>query len=165
MSGYLEEYGAGEDRKENLVRNTIVLGLAAVILIGLGLYVFHTHHQIVVTNRFLSKLRARDYAGAYAAWGCTAQKPCPGYAYDKFLEDWGPRSSVGANPRLRVTDSESCGTGVILTVDVSPGNIQKLFVDKGSDSLSFSPVQVCPGKSAWAIMAHRTIGRMRRVFF
>ena len=165
MSGYLEQYGAGEDRKEHLIRNAIFLALAVIVVGGLGLYLFHTHHQIGVTNRFLTLLRAKDYQGAYGAWGCTTATPCKDYPYEKFLEDWGPKSASGANPVLRITDSEGCGAGVILSVAVSPGNQQKLYVGKDNDSLSFSPLPTCPGKSAWVIMAHRTLGRMRGIFF
>ena len=165
MSGYLEQYGAGEEKKEHLIRNVILVAAAVIVVGGLGIYLFHTHHQIAVTKNFLGLLRSKNYESAYAAWGCTSAKPCPEYTYAKFLEDWGPKSASGANPVLHITDSESCGTGVILTVDVSPGNFQKLYVGKDSDSLSFSPLPTCPGKSAWAIMAHRTLGRMRAVFF
>ena len=90
---------------------------------GLGIYLFHTHHQIAVTKNFLGFVRSKNYDSAYEAWGCTSAKPCPEYTYDKFLEDWGPKSAAGANPVLHITDSERCGTGVILTVDVSPGNV------------------------------------------
>ncbi len=165
MSGYLEEYGAGEETRENRVRNVILIVLAVLIAGGFAFYLFRPFHQISVAKSFLSRVRAQDYPGAYAAWGCTGTHPCKDYTYQKFLEDWGPKSPASASPNLRIADAESCGAGEIVTVNVGSGDRQKLFVEKGSDSLSFSPVQVCPGKSPWAILLHRTLGRTRSVFF
>lgn len=165
MSGYLEQYGEGEDRKEHLIRNGIALALAAIALGALTIYLFRPFHQISVTKHFLNLLRNRDYAGAYTAWGCGSSKPCPEYTYEKFLEDWGPKSAVASDSALRITDAESCGAGVILNLAGTPGSRQTVYVGKDSDSLSFSPLTACPGKSAWAIMTHRTLGRLRQVFF
>jgi hypothetical protein len=39
---------------------------------------------------FLEALKAKDYEKSYAMWGCTKEKPCAEYTYEKFLEDWGP---------------------------------------------------------------------------
>ncbi len=165
MSGYLEQYGEGEDRKEHLIRNGIVLALAVIVVGALAIYLFRPFHQISVTKHFLGLVRSRDYTGAYSAWGCSSAKPCPEYTYEKFLEDWGPKSAIGSNPALQIADAESCGAGVILRLAGTPGSQPSLYVSKDSDSLSFSPLPTCPGKSTWAIMAHRTLGRLRRVFF
>ncbi len=165
MSGYLEQYGAGEERKEHLIRNAIFLALTVIILGALALYLLHTFHQVRVANRFLGQLRAGDYTSAYAAWGCSAATPCKEYSNEKFMEDWGPKSPAAGGSGVHVTDSESCGTGVIISLAGGTGPQQKLYVGKDSDLLSFSPLPTCPGKSAWAIMAHRTLGRMRRIFY
>lgn len=164
MAGYLEEYGAGEDKRENLIRNTILITVSVIVFGGLLFYLFRPIHQINLTKHFLNALRAKDYPGAYAAWGCTAAAPCAQYPYDKFLEDWGPKSAIGASPDPHMTDIESCGKGEIVTVNLG-GNKQSLFAEKGSDVLSFSPTPVCPGKSPWAIMTHRTLGRLRAILF
>ncbi len=165
MAGYLEEYGAGEDKRENLIRNTILITLAVLFAGGLLFYLFRPIHQISLTKHFLNALRAKDYPGAYAAWGCTAASPCQQYPYDKFLEDWGPKSAAGASPDPHMTDIESCGKGEIVSVNMAPGDRQSLFAEKGTDVLSFSPTPVCPGKSTWSIMIHRTLGRMRQILF
>jgi hypothetical protein len=34
-------------------------------------------------------------------------------------------------------------------------------VDKTNDGISFAPYPICPHKSPFAIMIHRTIGRLR----
>jgi hypothetical protein len=163
MSGYLDQYGAGEEKRENFIRNTILMALLAIVVLALGYYLFRTFPETRSTKAFLNRLRARDYTGAYTAWGCAT--PCQGYDYNKFLEDWGPKSEGANNPVLRVTDSENCGNGVMVSVKVSPGREENLFVEKGTAGLSFSPVPVCPGKGPWSIMIHRTIGKLRWVFY
>ena len=165
MAGYLDQYGAGEERRENLIRNSVLIALTVLVVGSLLFYLFRTYHQVRVTKRFLELVRSKDDQGAYAAWGCSGPKGCPGYEYSKFLEDWGPNSPAGSNPSLRITDTETCNNGVIITVSAGPDTTQKLWMEKGSDALSFAPVPVCPGKSPWSIMAHRTIGRLRKIFF
>jgi hypothetical protein len=159
MSGYLEEYGAGEDRKETLIRNSIVIAAILVVAGAFSFYLFRTFPEVRATKHFVNLLRARDYPGAYAAWGCNS--PCADYPYDKFMEDWGPQHA-GASPHI--TDSETCGSGVIVTV-AADGGPRSLFVVKGSQALSFSPVNFCAHRGAWTIMLHRTLGRLRWVFF
>jgi hypothetical protein len=163
MAGYLDQYGAGEDKRENFIRNSILVAVLAIAVLALTLYLFRTFPETRTTKAFLNLIRAHDYTSAYTAWGCAT--PCPGYAYDKFLEDWGPKSEGASDPVLRITDSENCGNGVMVTVDVSHGRQEKLFVEKGSKALSFSPVPVCPGKGPWSIMVHRTVGKLRWIFY
>lgn len=165
MSGYLEEYGAGEEQKENLIRNSILIAVGVVVLALLAFYLFRPFHQIRVVKHFLSEVRDKNYPSAYAAWGCTTAHPCSEYPYPKFLEDWGPQSAAAANPVLKITDAEGCGTAVIVSVATGAGQSQKLYVERASDGISYSPLPHCPGKSAWAIMIHRTLGRVRTVFF
>lgn len=163
MAGYLDQYGAGEEKRENFIRNSALVVVLSIVVLAVGVYLFRTFPEVRTTKAFLNRLRARDYTGAYTAWGCGT--PCQGYAYDKFLEDWGPKSQGADSPILRITDSENCGSGVMVSVEVSQGRMEKLFVEKGSRAMSFSPVQTCPGKGPWSIMVHRTLGKLRFVFF
>lgn len=163
MAGYLDQYGAGEEKRENFIRNSVLVALLAIAVLALALYLFRTFPETRTTKAFLNKLRAHDYAGAYVSWGCAM--PCQGYAYDKFLEDWGPKSEGAGNLVLRITDSESCGNGVMETVEVGGERQEKLFVEKGTKALSFSPLPKCPGKGPWSIMVHRTVGRLRWIFY
>ena len=82
------------------------------------------------------------------------------------MGDWGPGGNApdGA-PDLSVlalTDSESCNNGVLLTVNVNGRRVEKLWVDKNQDSISYSPYPICPHRNPWAIMLHRTIGKLRK---
>lgn len=164
MAGYLDQYGESDERRSKVIGRIIVVGLAAVIAAGLIYYIFKNHSQERVAKDFIQRLRRQDYAGAYRLWGCTQSKPCPDYTYDKFLEDWGAKNS-GLDPaRLSLEDSETCGSGVILTVYVSPERQEKLWVEKKSPSLGFSPVPRCPHKGPLSIMFRRTLGKLRKPF-
>jgi len=177
MPGYLDQYGAGEDRRNQIIFRIVVSTLAVVIIAAFSWYLLKNHHQENVVKNFLSAIRKGDYQGAYRIWGCTTPSACSGYSYDSFLADWGPNakssSQATANfkPDLSVlglTDSESCNNGVLLTVEVNRSRTEKLWVNKSGgssgngDSISFAPYPICPHKNPWAIMLHRTIGRLRK---
>jgi hypothetical protein len=167
MPGYLDSYGAGEDR-----RNRIAIRAAAAILSislfgSLGWYLLKNHHQEGVVKDFIAALRSGDLPSAYRIWGCTPQKPCSGYDFRKFSGDWGPAgvSKPGDTPDLNVlalSDSQSCNNGVLLTLEVNSGRTEKLWVDKSSDAIGYAPYPICPHKSPWSIMLHRTVGRLRK---
>jgi hypothetical protein len=167
MAGYLDQYGVGVDRRNRIVKWSIFGGLTALILGTLTWYLLENHHQESVVKLFIRDVKAGDYDAAYRDWGCTAQKSCPGYSIGSLLEDWGgaskdPTKSSPPDPAIfALTDSESCNNGVLLTVQVNPTREEKLWVDKGSDSISYAPYPICPHKNPFAIMLHRTVGRLR----
>jgi hypothetical protein len=162
MAGYLDQYGAGEEKRENIVKFS-VLGVLLVLILGtLGYYVFKNHSQEAKVRVFLETLRKKDYPAAYQLWGCAVSSPCPGYGYDRFLNDWGPK---GATPDLlRIADSESCNAGVILTVDTNASKQEKLWVENQGGGLAYSPFERCPNKSPLSNMIHQTVGKLRKPF-
>jgi hypothetical protein len=168
MAGYLDQYGAGEERRNRVILRTVIITLSAAILISLSWYLFRNHHQEGVVKSFVDAIRRRDFQGAYRDWGCTPEKPCKGYAYDKFIGDWGPKREAAAGDDapdsavFGLTDSESCNNGVLLTLSVNRSRTEKLWVQRDSDAISFAPYPICPHKNPWAIMLHRTIGRLRK---
>lgn len=162
MAGYLDKYGAGEEQRNRLILRTVGAVVLVVVVGALSWYLFKNHHQEGVVKQFLAALRRSDYQSAYRAWGCTPEKPCPVYAFDKFMDDWGPKSSAPDPAVLGIADSESCNSGVLLTVQVNRSREEKLWVDKTADNLSFAPYPVCPHKSPFAIMMHRTVGQLRK---
>ncbi len=91
MPGYLDQYGAGEERRNRIIAVSIISVLTLAVLTALGWYLLRNHHQEGVVKTFLADLRRGDYQGAYRDWGCTPQMPCSGYAFDKFMQDWGPK--------------------------------------------------------------------------
>ena len=164
MPGYLDTYGAGEEQRNRIVIRSIISVIVVVVVVSLSWYLTKNHHQESVVKTFLTAIRGGDYQGAYRDWGCTPEKPCSGYAFDKFQADWGPSAKDGApNPSvLGITDSETCNTGVLLTIAVNDSREEKLWVDKSNDAISFAPYPICPHKSPFAIMIHRTIGKLRK---
>lgn len=169
MPGYLDQYGAGEEKRNSLIRRAVVSVLIAAVAITLGWYLFENRHQESIVKAFLSNVRKGDLREAYRIWGCTASKPCSGYEFDRFLRDWGPaKSGMPANddgpPDLKIlslSDSEACNNGVLLTVDVNSKRTEKLWVDRSSDDINFAPYPICPHQSPYAIMVHRTVGKLR----
>ena len=162
MAGYLDQYGAGEDQRNTIIFRTVAALIIAAILIALGWYLLKNHHQEAVVKHFLSDVRRGDFRAAYLDWGCHAGKDCAGYPYDKFLSDWGPGNNGPNTGTLHLADSESCNNGVLLTVNVNPSREEVLWVDKNSDAISFAPYPVCPHKSSFSIMIHRTVGKLRK---
>src|SRR5882762_9471346 len=113
MPGYLDQYGAGEDRRIRIVK-TIVISLVSVVVIGgILFYFFHNYREERQAKQFFAYLAARDYKAAYALFGCTDAHPCSAYPFDKFMGDWGPQSPHSDIAAARITRSRSCGSGVL----------------------------------------------------
>jgi hypothetical protein len=162
MPGYLDQYGAGEERRNRILAWSIISVLVIASVSALTWYLLENHHQESVVKAFARDLAAGNDQAAYRDWGCTAEKPCPSYSFEKFMEDWGPKTA-GPDPSvIGLSDSESCNNGVILTLEVNRTRQEKLWVDKDNDRIGFAPYPICPHKSPFAIMAHRTIGQLRK---
>ncbi len=161
---YLDTYGEGEEQRNRTIIRSIVSLVVLVIVVSLGWYLFKNHHQESIVRKFLGDVKRGDLQAAYRDWGCTSAKACSGYEFDKFQQDWGSNARDGApNPSiLGIKDSESCGTGVLLTVAVNAQRQEKLWVDKSGDAISFAPYPICPHKSPYAILLHRTLGKLRK---
>src|ERR1700709_1748569 len=119
MPGYLDQYGAGEERRNRFIIRSILTVGALVFLSVLGWYLLKNHHQEGLVKTFVQALRQGDYQAAYRDWGWTPAKPCAGYSFDKFQRDWGPGNSAPDPAILGLSDAESCNNGVLLTVDVN----------------------------------------------
>jgi hypothetical protein len=162
MAGYLDQYGAGDEKRATIIKR-LLLVIAAVLVFGaLPWYLFKNHGEEGKVRTLLSLLRNHDYEGAYRAWGCNDPKLCS-YSYQQFLEDWGPKSTADPN-QLRILDSESCGSGVMLAVRANRDRQDTLWVEKSTGVISFAPDPVCPSKSFWGMAAHITLGKLRKPF-
>lgn len=165
MAGYLDQYGAGEERRNVIIIRLVVAVVVVAVVVTLGWYLFLNHHQEGVIKEFVAALKRGDVQGAYGIWGCTSSKPCRDYSYEKFAQDWGPGPN-GPDPSvLGLTDSEACNNSVMLTVKVNAKRTEQLWMDRTSDLVSFAPVPICPQQIPYEIMAHRTVGKLRKLFF
>src|ERR1043166_7063790 len=115
MAGYLERYRAGEEERIQLIKRLVVSVVLIAITSGVLYFFFKNYKQENQAKAFFRLLEQHDYQGAYRMWGCTETTPCRDYPFDKFMEDWGPKSPRADVSTFRVRKSRSCGSGVILT--------------------------------------------------
>jgi len=170
MPSYLDQYGAGEERRNSIIKASVIAIVAIVFFSWLAWYTLRDHHQEGVVKVFLNDVRHGDLQTAYRDWGCTPAKPCSAYSFDRFSQDWGPaKPGMPGNDEgppdlalLGMSDSESCNNGVLLTVEVNSKRTEKLWVDKSSDEIDFAPYPICPHETPFQIMLHRTVGKLRK---
>lgn len=165
MPGYLDQYGAGDERREKRNKLILIGGGAAAGVLFLWFFFFvwdkteivraqpvarlaqvlRNHRQEGRVKSFLDLLNRHDYQGAYALWGCTAANPCKDYAFPEFMKDWGP-DSQRSTASYAIPKSRSCGSGVIVTVDFGPQQEDALWVQRNDLTIGFSPFPDCaPG--------------------
>jgi hypothetical protein len=162
MASYLEAYGAAEEQRAarlRLIKNSsIVLGV--VLVVGLVVYgIFKNYSEEQRAKTFVSLLQAHDYQGAYRLWGCLDTHPCPDYPFDKFLEDWGPKSAHADQSSAKIGLSQSCGSGVVIRLDYKGSEEPvSLEVERSTKIISFAPWAECPGR-------HLHIGAWLRSLF
>jgi hypothetical protein len=135
---YLEHYGEGVDRRIRRVRRALFGFVALLAAAGAALFFFHNYRQERQAKRFFDLLSAHDYRGAHALW-LAGDSDRRGYPMDAFLQDWGPDSGRGDPRSFRIAKSRSCGTGVILTVDLGKARRERLWVQRDSLVIGFPP--------------------------
>ncbi|MEO8657702.1 MAG: hypothetical protein ABI693_04490 [Bryobacteraceae bacterium] len=164
MSGYLENYGAGEERRNRIVLWS-VLGLLSVLVLSTLLYFqFRFYSEEKRVQSFLAAVRAKDFDKAYAIWGCNAQQPCRDYAMSKFMEDWGPSGTSAGLVGGDLKYVEPCGVGLIYTVETPGRQPLLLYTSKIDPTLGYSPWAICPEKGVSGI-TWRKIGLfVKRLF-
>jgi hypothetical protein len=143
MPGYLEAYGSGEEKREKLVHRILIV-VAVVLVAGTSLYfTFRNYRETRQAEQFFQLLRGQDYKAAYALWGCTESAPCSEYTMQKFMEDWGPKSSHADLSSLKITHTRGCDSGVIIEASFGSGVTEYLWVDRAKRNLGFAPWPVC----------------------
>lgn len=151
MSGYLENYGAGVDRRLRIIKWTVAAALTTLILGTLLYFTFRFHSEESRVESFLAAVKSRDYPKAYSIWGCGEQHPCPDYSMEKFLEDWGPNGAYAPLAAGDLKYIEPCSNGLLFTV-VNPGKDPLVLrSDKNDPTLGFAPWALCPEKGVQGI--------------
>jgi len=145
MADYLADYGV-KDQKREKRRKLIVLSVIGLVIAGGLIWFFgRTFTEERAAKRFFSALESKDYQSAYAMWGCTDQTPCRDYKFDKFLEDWGPKSPYANASEISTTLAEPCGNSVWITIKTPKTEELGLSVDPDTKVISFTPAARCPG--------------------
>ncbi len=140
MASYLENYGAQEEKREKRARlfKRALLALAILLAVaGLGWFFLRNYKEDRQVSAFVELLRKKEYASAYAMWGCSVDKPCRDYDYKRFMEDW--TAGAHADPdAIRVEKTRSCTGGIIRKLKY-PADEVLIFVSRGDLLLSFPP--------------------------
>ena len=143
MAGYLDQYGAGDERRLKIIK-TLVISLVALLIIGgTAFFIFHNYRQEQQVKHFFALLEQKDYQAAYSLWVRT-ESDRRGYAFDTFLKDWGPESDHRDVSDFHISKSRSCGNGVILTVDFGKNQKEKFWVAREDLTIGYSPLPGCP---------------------
>jgi hypothetical protein len=144
MGAYLQNYGAGEERRNRTIKFIILGALAALILALIAYFFFHNRSEEKTVEHFLAQVNAHDYQDAYVTWGCTEAHPCRNYDFGRFLEDWGPKTK--ATSPWKIASVEGCRSFVTVNVKADGAELQSLGVERGARTVSYAPSPECQEK-------------------
>src|SRR5580658_8741508 len=106
MAGYMDGYGAGDERRARIVKLTAISLVSVAILGGLLYFFFRNYSQEHQARRFFELLEAHNYQAAYNMW-VSSDAERTGYPMSAFMQDWGPQAMDVHN--FTIMDAESCG--------------------------------------------------------
>ena len=141
MGTYLQQYGAGEERRNRIIKWIIISCIVAAIVALIAYVIFHNYPEKQVANHFLADVNNRNYSAAYRDWGCTTEHPCPSYNYTRFLQDWGPNKNI--IPPWRIQSVDSCKSFLTVNVQAQGSELQSLAIERSNNGLSFAPAPEC----------------------
>ncbi len=140
MAGYLETYGAAEEKRakrEQFLKRAVLVVAILLVAAGAAWFFLRNHQEDARIAAFVDLLRKKDHAAAYSMWGCTVEKPCRDYQYKRFLEDWTTGVHADASA-VTVEKTRSCTGGVIRKLKF-PGDEMLIFVSRGDLQITFAP--------------------------
>ena len=143
MTGFLDSYGAGNERREKITKWLILGGLAALAIAVTVYFVFRNWGEDRQARLFLDLLKRQNYQSAYQLWGCTPATPCRDYRFERFMEDWGPKSPHGNVAAARIAKTRSCADGVIYTLEYGKDDSLLLWVGRQDKVLGYAPWPSC----------------------
>ena len=141
MAGYLDEYGAGDERRARIIKTIVVAVAGIAVLYGLLYFFFHNYRQEQQAKRFFELLEAQNYTAAYNMW-VSSDADRAGYPMKSFMEDWGPQAM--SLKSFSILDAESCGNNVIVDADLGKAGDKKLWINRQTLELGFGPYEYCP---------------------
>lgn len=140
MSGFLDNYGAADAKRESKWLR-IAGGAVAVVFVSLlGYWFIHNFQERSAGNRFIELLQQKNYDEAYRLWGCDPAAPCRDYNKKAFLDDWGPQGLYGANPEaIQVKRIRACSNVVLFVLRLPGGKRTTFVVSRDTRTLGFAP--------------------------
>ena len=147
MPGFLDTYGAGEERRGRWIKWTVLSVLAVAIVSTCSYLYFRTWTQEQTLKRFFATLESRDFRGAYKMW-CPTADFCRYNPFDKFQQDWGPSTPYSHGSAAKVDNIDYCGEGVVFNISYPNADKLVLWVERATNIISFAPSdwERCPGK-------------------
>ena len=100
MAGYLDQYGAGEERREKIIKTVVISLVALVVVGGIGFFIFHNYRQERQVKRFFEYLEAPRLSAGAMRCGCHNESERRGYPFTAFMQDWGPQSEPPRRQQL-----------------------------------------------------------------
>lgn len=143
MGSYLDGYGVADARRERIRKRILIAAGTLLVLAGVLYFMFRNYREERQAKLFLDHLTRQDYKSAYALWGCTDARPCRDYGFERFLEDWGPKSPHAEVSKAHIGKVRSCSSGIIVTLEFPQIDPVLLWVERASRELSFSPWPIC----------------------
>jgi hypothetical protein len=158
MSSYLQTYGAGEERRNQIIKRLVISFIVLALLSWFSYLFLHNYFETRTVKKFLAEVNSGDYQAAYREWGCTESTPCPNYDYKRFLEDWGPEKKVGSP--WKVDSVNGCNAFVTVNVAAKGAEEQSLSVERGAKTVTFAPAAECQERGwHWKEFFQRITGR------
>ena len=141
MAGFLDEYGAGDERRARMVKLILISVVVAAVLLGLLYFFFRNYRQEQAAKRFFNLLETHNYQAAYDMW-VSSDSERVGYPMTEFMKDWGPQAMD--LHKFTIMDAESCGNSVIVDADLGPAGDKKVWINRQTLELGFGPYDQCP---------------------
>lgn len=146
MAGFFDQYETKSSLRERVAKWFFVAIVAVLLLWGLDWTLAKLGKDNLTDFRaqwrarsFVKALEAKSYEEAYSMWGCTKATPCRDYAYEKFMEDWGPNSPNAGLVNGEKLVTRHCATGIIRTDLLPNKEMVHLYVDRRDLNISFAP--------------------------
>lgn len=144
MGSYLQNYGAGEESRNQIIKRTVLITIAVVIVGSICYFIFHNYPEKQLVKRFLAELNQHEYKKAYSTWNCAADQTCRSYDYQSFLQDWGPDKHISSPWKIASVDG--CSAFVTINVQAQGSELESLSVTRGVNGIGFAPAPECQEK-------------------
>ena len=60
MAGYLDQYGAGEERRIKIIKTLVISAVTLLVVGGIAFFIFHNYRQEQQVKRFFALMEQQD---------------------------------------------------------------------------------------------------------